>query len=183
MCPLHADDITVSPFCPRYKILTSTKPHSRQARDPKIVKTSMSRGFKNIGNIEVDLDDDAQATDSDSDSDIDDPMTWAPALADLPRVRYKLPSRGIILDFLDTCRQADEPHKELDFLDDIVPTKDRHSSLEALIDVALSNSNLIGTPTSSKQEEERLQILAIQALMKVKGKEKLLQFLEHSNTN
>lgn len=180
MCPLHADDVTVSLNNVQYKSLTIMQPHIRQARDPEIVETSLSRGFKNSGDIDIHIDDegDPDESGSESESDMDDPAQWAPALADLPRVRYKLPSRGIILDFLDTCRQARDKQGDLDFVSDIVPTEQKYSSLETLIDIALTESHGVGTPLRSRDEEERLQIMAIQALMKAKGKEKLLQFLQ-----
>lgn len=134
----------------------------------------------NDGNIEVLVSDEEKdmASESDTDSDGEDHSSEQPATADLPRLKYRLPARGIILDFLDTCnRQVGHELEGSKLLDAITP-RDPGLDLGMLVDIATAEIKNLGRPQSSFDQEERMQLLALKALLGSKGKEKLLRFLE-----
>ena len=73
-------------------------PRKRPQKAPAIVDVGLSRGFKNDGRIMVDLEPDpTPVIESDSESEPDD--------LDLPGTIYRLPEKGIKLDFLDRIRK------------------------------------------------------------------------------
>ena len=92
MCPLHVDhelrNIDVSMLAPRRKV------HLRRPRNPKFIDTSLNRGFRNNGIIDV-FEDESD----DSDSEFYDEET-----ADTGAV-YRMPASGIKLDFIDKIKK------------------------------------------------------------------------------
>ena len=92
MCPLHADQelrkFDTRLLYPRRKI------HIRKPRNAKIVETSLNRGFRNNGVIEI-VDD---ASD-DSESEFFDDDTQDEGVV------YRLPCSGIKLDFIDKIKK------------------------------------------------------------------------------
>lgn len=94
MCPLHADQelrrLDTSLLYPRRRV------HIRKPRNPRVVESSLRRGFVNNGIIEV-INDDESSDDSDSEFyDEDTPEDG---------VVYRLPASGIKLDFIDKVKQ------------------------------------------------------------------------------
>lgn len=89
MCPLHADQelrrMDMS-------LLSRRKIHLRRPKNPKLHETSLTRGFRNNGIIDV-VDDDTDTSDSEF-YDHDDGGTV-----------YKLPAHGIKLDFIDKVKE------------------------------------------------------------------------------
>lgn len=140
----------------------------------------MTRGFQNNGDIEIDTPEDAISSqpnslgESDSEPDVEDDIRWANATGDLPRIKYRIPARGVILDFLDTCRLRydEEGCKILQAVPGI------SDNLEALVDVAMVELKTLQFSDRSSSVEERLQFLAMKALIASKGKDKFMAFLE-----
>ena len=103
MCPNHADhelinmtDVASMDGKRTIKKPASAQPqeyrrvfHTRRARQPSIVNIGLRRGFRNRGLIEVEEDD------SDEESEIE---------RELSGVIYKVPERGIKLDFIDRIK-------------------------------------------------------------------------------
>lgn len=92
MCPLHVDhelrNVDVGLLRPRRKV------HVRRPRNAKVVDTSLHRGLRNNGIIEV-LEDDSD----DSDSEFYDEETADEAIV------YRMPASGIKLDFIDKVKK------------------------------------------------------------------------------
>jgi hypothetical protein len=88
MCPLHADQelrkVDTS-------ILNRRHFHQRRPRNAKVVEGSLTRGLHNNGIIEV-LTDDSDSSDSEFYEHEDPPVV------------YKLPAKGIMLDFIDKVK-------------------------------------------------------------------------------
>lgn len=151
-----------------------------------MVDVSLSRGFKNAGDVDVLVSEPEDATEVDdrsslaSDSDGEDQLRWAPATANMPRIKYRLPSRGIILDFLDSCHQTRQELPEGKRIADGLPLKST-AQLEALVDVAVQELKQTKRPQSSSTEDERVQLLALKTLLAIKGKKKLMEFLERED--
>jgi hypothetical protein len=88
MCPLHADQelrkIDAS-------VLNRRQFHQRRPRNATVVKSSLTRGLHNNGIIEV-LTDNSDSSDSEFYEHEDVPVV------------YKLPAKGIMLDFIDKVK-------------------------------------------------------------------------------
>lgn len=95
-----------------------------------------------------------------------------------PRLKYRLPEKGIILDFLDTChRDYDGQRDGSAALDAIMPDPPG-PALAMLLDIAMAETKHSLRPQTSLDQEERVQLLALRALLCVKGKQKVLEFLQ-----
>ena len=94
MCPLHADHelrkVDTSLLNPRS---LARRVHVRKPRNAKVVETSLKRGFRNNGVIDV-VEDDSD----DSDSEFYDDDTQDESVV------YRLPASGIKLDFIDKVK-------------------------------------------------------------------------------
>jgi len=92
MCPLHADHelrrVDARLLNPRRRI------HVRKPKNAKLVETSLKRGFRNNGVVDV-LDDDSD----DSDSEFYDEETQEESVV------YRMPASGIKLDFIDKIKK------------------------------------------------------------------------------
>lgn len=175
MCPLHTDDLTVGQIHKlSYDTADLRQPSIRRLKQSRTLDVSLKRGFNNDGNIDVLVSEEEPDPASDSDTGSENQSDCAP-MANLSNIRYRLPAKGIILDFLDTCHQELEI-EGTQLLDTIVPDQ-TYQSLALLVDVAMGEAHALAQPASSSAQEERLQLLAIKALLSVKGKEKLLEFL------
>jgi hypothetical protein len=96
MCPLHADHelrkVDTSLLNPRN---VGRKVHIRKPRNAKVVETSLRRGFRNNGIVDVINDDDSDESGSEFyDEDTQD-----------EGVVYRLPASGIKLDFIDKVKR------------------------------------------------------------------------------
>ncbi|KAK5114509.1 hypothetical protein LTR62_002444 [Meristemomyces frigidus] len=93
MCPLHADHelrrVDASMIMPRRKL------HVRRPRNAKVLDISMNRGFQNNGMIDV-MEDDSDDTDSE----------FFAEEAQEEGVVYRMPARGIKLDFIDKLKNT-----------------------------------------------------------------------------
>lgn len=94
MCPLHADhelrQVDTSLLSQKR---SARKVHIRKPRNAKVVETSLRRGFRNTGVVEV-VNDESDDSDSDFyDDDRDESVV------------YRLPSSGIKLDFIDKLKR------------------------------------------------------------------------------
>ncbi|KAK5137194.1 hypothetical protein LTR08_000699 [Meristemomyces frigidus] len=93
MCPLHTDhelrQIDIRMLAPRRKV------HVRRPRNPKIVETSLKRGLRNNGIIDV-----YEDASDDSDSEFYDEETAE------ERVVHRMPATGIKLDFIDKVKNT-----------------------------------------------------------------------------
>jgi len=92
MCPLHADHelrrVDARYLAPRRKL------HIRRPRNAKVVETSLIRGLRNNGVVDVIYDDSDE-----SDSEFYDDETHEEGVV------YKLPASGIKLDFIDKVKR------------------------------------------------------------------------------
>ena len=95
MCPLHADHelrkVDTSLLNPRN---LARRVHIRKPRNAKLVETSLRRGFRNNGVIDV-IDDDSD----DTDSEFYEEETPDESIV------YRLPASGIKLDFIDKIKR------------------------------------------------------------------------------
>lgn len=94
MCPLHADhELRKVETSLLNRPSRGRKVHIRKPRNAKVVTTSLRRGLRNNGVIEV-LDDDSDDSDSEfyDDDSQDDTV-------------YRLPASGIKLDFIDKIKK------------------------------------------------------------------------------
>jgi len=92
MCPLHIDhdlrNVDVSMLAPRRKV------HLRRPRNPKVIDTSLTRGLRNNGIVDV-LDEESD----DSESEFYDLETADEAVV------FRMPASGIKLDFIDKVKK------------------------------------------------------------------------------
>ena len=94
MCPLHTDhELRKVDTSLLNRPSIGRKVHVRKPRNAKVVETSLRRGLRNNGVIEV-VDDDSE----ESESEFMDEDTHV-------SVVYKLPSTGIKLDFIDKVKK------------------------------------------------------------------------------
>lgn len=95
MCPLHADhELRKVDTSLLNRPHVGRKVHVRKPRNAKLVTTSLRRGFRNNGVVEV-LEDESDDSDSefyDEDSAQDEETV------------YRLPASGIKLDFIDKVK-------------------------------------------------------------------------------
>ena len=95
MCPLHADHelrrVDTSLLDPRS---FGRKVHVRKPRNARVVETSLKRGSRNNGVIDI-VDDDSD----ESDSEFYEEETPVESLV------YRLPASGIKLDFIDKVKK------------------------------------------------------------------------------
>lgn len=209
-CPNHADELI---------------PRKRRLRRAEVVDVDLTRGFSNDGHVEVKLDS------SDSDND-DQPETvnipTPPHLANydtsngvaaLPNkaqeklwkddfVVYRLPERGIVLDFMSKVKQDKEAERDRKINDYYNITRENHKLLQQLVSdpsadqkrketvaalVELKEADFrelvkvakdeIGDDEDEEisdavDEDELKVLLEIKKLMALKGKKKLLEFLK-----
>ncbi len=96
MCPLHADhelrNVDTSLLNPRN---VARKVHIRKPRNAKVVDTSLTRGFRNNGVVDVVIDD--ESDDSESEFYDDEAANQG--------VVSRLPASGIKLDFIDKVKR------------------------------------------------------------------------------
>lgn len=83
-CPMHVDELMVEApsLAPAHRF--------RKIKGAQIIVPALSRGLKNNGLIEVDWSDEPEST---NDSGWPDPDSFGRA--------YKLPAKGIVLDFIE----------------------------------------------------------------------------------
>ncbi|ODQ53561.1 hypothetical protein SAICODRAFT_24800 [Saitoella complicata NRRL Y-17804] len=211
-------------MCPNHALHAMKK--QRVPKGRKVVDVQLSRGFKNNGDVEIANEQEKEAEDEFEEFTVQD-------------VKYRLPERGIKLDFLDKVKgtwkevrrtngtgfrrppsdismpymHVPPPMSETDeellenrtvdeqevvrnavtLLSSMTTRNQKNTSLAALIDVAMADLHPLPTPPSQQArpgcsgllsvssppaEAERVQLLAIQTLLRVKGKEALMKFLE-----
>lgn len=104
MCPLHADHelrkVDTSLLDPRN---VARRVHIRRPRNAKVIETSLNRGFRNNGVIDI-VEDDSDDTDSEffeEEASHDDSII------------YRLPATGIKLDFIDKVKRFVYPSTHL----------------------------------------------------------------------
>jgi hypothetical protein len=91
-CPLHPEEIMaeVRPLAPAHRF--------RKIKGAQTIVPALSRGIKNNGHIEVDWSDESES-ESPNNSGWPDPDSFGRA--------YKLPAKGIVLDFIEQLRRQD----------------------------------------------------------------------------
>lgn len=96
MCPLHADHelrkVDTSLLDPRN---VARRVHIRRPRNAKVIETSLNRGFRNNGVIDV-VEDDSDDTDSEF---------FEEEASHDESIVYRLPATGIKLDFIDKVKR------------------------------------------------------------------------------
>ncbi|KAF2722328.1 hypothetical protein K431DRAFT_302694 [Polychaeton citri CBS 116435] len=93
MCPLHVDHemrkVDTEMLRPRRKV------HVRRPRNAKIIDTSLNRGFRNNGVVDIQI-----GSSDESDSEFYDSEDQEEGIV------YRMPSRGIKLDFIDKVKST-----------------------------------------------------------------------------
>lgn len=96
MCPLHADHelrkVDTSLLDPRN---VARRVHIRRPRNAKVIETSLNRGSRNNGVIDV-VEDDSDDTDSEF---------FEEEASHDESIIYRLPASGIKLDFIDKVKR------------------------------------------------------------------------------
>lgn len=95
LCPLHADHVLRQMEVPRLadrQFQRERRVHMRRPRAAKVIDTALSRDFINDGVIEIANDS------SDDESEFEE--------IDVAGVVYRLPEKGIKLDFIDRVRRS-----------------------------------------------------------------------------
>ncbi|KAF2173556.1 hypothetical protein M409DRAFT_61920 [Zasmidium cellare ATCC 36951] len=133
MCPLHADQELRKVDMSLLNRRNRRTIHLRKPKNPKVQETSLTRGHRNNGIIEV-LDDESDASDSEF-YDHDDGGTV-----------YKLPAHGIKLDFIDKVKST-----RVQQLRDQRAYKRARIDAETPIPTALEQANFAKRPFNEQQ--------------------------------
>ncbi|BFZ54520.1 hypothetical protein PYCC9005_001557 [Savitreella phatthalungensis] len=178
-CPLHSRDIT---------------PTTRKPKGGKLRDTVLSRGFANRGDVDIKLSDGSGTWHPSPVHTFEQQAAYAELKAghpvhDMDASKYRISESGVVLDFLDTVR------RERQMTNDAIAS--RKSRLQAVPNTASSSTStaIVDALPGAKLEDlvdvactrlqvdhdtkqERSQLLAIKALLEVKGKDALLGFLQ-----
>ena len=174
MCPLHSHDVA---------------PTVRKLKNSVVRDTALSRGHTNRGDILIALDESHPA---------DANQGYGPGGArqglepwpvhDMAPVQYRIPERGVVLDFLDSvhgARPQDAGHEHVsDGLPFALQARDpdesgdsrvaRESNLRELVRLACDE---LSVDRLWESREERTRLLAVKALCEAKGEQALMAFL------
>ncbi|KAK9461019.1 uncharacterized protein V1516DRAFT_624969, partial [Lipomyces oligophaga] len=204
--------------------------HKRRLRNSKTISVSLRRGFANDGDIEIDNDSSEEEEPGPPGSEVlvqakhlhfmdgwkENPLIKTPLSKyvlteehESNGVVYRLPERGIVLDFLDRVnllpherrREPEKlslteldrlialPYKEREFIRNAAYLNQSHTTeamsrqaLSALLDAALDVEEAAADQyidmNDNDDDYDVDSLLAIQKIMKLKGKSALLEFLE-----
>ncbi|CDK28923.1 unnamed protein product [Kuraishia capsulata CBS 1993] len=200
-CPNHVEDL-VAP--------------KRKMKKPDVVDVSMTRGFQNDGNVEIINTSLEESSSEDEVVDLPTPPYFditttkngvSAPLSDQnykiltsENVVYRIPEKGIILDFLDIAKtkkrheieQIEEQNRRLvpdlhgdsrDFIDGVSSLSKKPMGLkldfDELVRVALGPGAVVSNNDEKNMltQDEINDLLKIKKLIEFKGRDKMLEFL------
>ena len=175
-CPLHSHDVA---------------PTVRKLKNSVVRDTVLSRGHVNRGDVLISLEDEPGSGGSGKEGIVAAAaqvlQPWP--IRDMAPVQYRIPERGVVLDFLDTVHEQRQRLDTRRHISDGLPfavqsngEKDelpdsraaREGNLRQLVRLACDE---LSVDKLWDSREERTRLLAVKALCEAKGEDALMSFL------